>query len=349
MSEPILLESVSELIGNTPSLQLRLRNSGWRLLIKLEKVNPGGSMKDRMARHMVMDAERRGLLRPGGTIVESSSGNTGIGLAMIAAERGYRFIAIVDHHASKDKIRIMRALGADIITVGQGKAADEVATADRDRMAEKVARELPGAHWTRQHDNPANAQAYSDTLAGELLRATEGRLDVLVGAVGTGGSLCGTARFLKQQLPRLHVAGVEPAGSIIFGGPGMPYYQSGTGTPEGADVGEVMDYSLIDEGLKVTDAQAFNTSRFLARRYALLLGGSSGGVIYKAIELLSRRSGSGTMVAIAGDGGEKYLDTVFDDGWMKSVNLLDLSVEAFLDEALAPRSGRAQAAPAAAT
>lgn len=333
---PAVVQRVTDLIGATPMLEMPLVTRGSRLLLKLEQWNPGRSMKDRMAYAMVRAAERTGRLRSGGTIIESSSGNTGTGLAIVAAERGYRFVAVVDHHAARDKIRTMKGLGAEIVMVDGDHAEGRVATKAREAFAATLEHRIPGSVYLRQADNPANAEAYTRTLAVELWQATAGRFDTLVGAVGTGGSLSGTARALKLLSPTLRVVGVEPLGSIIFGGPGGPYYQSGTGTPEGVEVGENVDYALIDAGHKVGDAEAFNTARFLARRFGLLVGGSAGGVIHVAVRLAS--ASPSTVVAIVADAGEKYLDTVFDDEWMTQRDLVSPAVQREIESLFAPRS-----------
>lgn len=322
----MIFDKVTDLIGDTPLLRLPLRNDRWELLLKLEKFNPGLSMKDRMARNMIDDAEKKGLLKPGGKIFESSSGNTGTGLALVSAERGYRYTAIVDHHASKDKIRLMKAYGADIVYVQGDYAEDEVATCAREKLAKQMSLECPGSVCMQQADNPANADGYYKTLGKELMLATNGHIDVLIGAVGTGGSLSGTARYVKEFCSHTNVIGVEPEGSIAFGGEPSPYFQSGTGTPGSVEVGKNVDYEVIDLGLKVSDSEAFNTARFLAYNNGLMIGGCSGGIVYKALETIQNRKEGGVMVAIIGDGGEKYLDTVFDDEWMVSKKLIDKSI-----------------------
>jgi len=289
-------------------------------------------MKDRMARNMVDEAEKSGRLKPGGKIFESSSGNTGTGLAIVSAERGYQFTAIVDHHAAEDKLRIMKAYGADVVYVEGDFAEDEVATHARERLAEKLSQEHPGSVCMRQADNPANADGYYKTMGKEILSAMNGSIDMLVGAVGTGGSLSGTAQYIKEHYPAIRVTGVEPVGSVAFGGEPGPYFQSGTGTPGNVHVGKNVDYRVIDEGLKVSDSQAFNTARFIARNNGLLVGGCAGGIIYKALEIIRERKEGGVMVAIVGDGGEKYLDTVFNDEWMTSKKLFDETVEEELEE-----------------
>ncbi|WP_242676166.1 PLP-dependent cysteine synthase family protein [Streptosporangium minutum] len=327
-----IVRKVTELIGRTPLLSLCQDRSGSRLLLKLEQFNPLGTAKTRMALEMVRDAERRGALRPGGHIIESTSGNTGLGLALVAAERGYRFTAVVDGHACPDKLRAMRAMGAELVYV-TGDGDGELATAAREDLAARLAKDTDGAVFTEQHNNPGNAEGYRP-LARELAEALPEGVDYLIGAVGTGGSLCGTGRELRRTTPHTRIVGVEPVGSIAFGGPGGPYHQSGTGTPPGAPVGALVDFDLIDEGRKVSDRQAFGAARALARRTGLLVGGSAGGVVYEALRLMTAVPARSTVVAVLNDTGEKYLDTVFDDGWMAGHDLLDPTVEREVDDLL---------------
>ncbi|QIS22725.1 cysteine synthase family protein [Nocardia terpenica] len=319
-----LVTRVTDLIGNTPLFELAATATGTRLLLKLEQFNPTGAAKIRMARAMVLDAERRGLLPDGGHIIESTSGNTGLGLAVVAAERGYRFTAVVDHHACKDKLRAMQAMGTELVYVADD-GDDSLATSAREDLAEAMAAARADAYFTEQHNNDANAVGYYP-VAEELL-ADLGHVDILLSAVGTGGSLFGTARRLKELGCHPRVIGVEPVGSIAFGGEGGPYWQSGTGTPPGATVGTAVDYALLDEGLKVTDVDAFATARAVARRLGLLLGGSAGGSVHAALTRLEQFPPGSTIVSIVCDGGEKYLDTVFDDDWMTERDLLDESAE----------------------
>jgi cystathionine beta-synthase len=333
----VVVNRVSQLIGSTPLMELLRTRFGSRILLKLEQSNPTGSAKIRMARQMLDEAEQQGLLAPGGWVIESTSGNTGMGLALLAAERGYRFTAVVDHHAAKDKIRAMQAFGAELIYVNED-GGDSLATADREALAEKIAKEQ-GAYWTEQHNNPANGNGYT-YVAEELIEALGNDMTHLIGAVGTGGSLFGTARALKERLPQLRIIGIEPEGSIAFGGPGGPYYQSGTGTPPGAEIGALVDYALLDEGLKVSDQQAFNTARYIARKYALLVGGSGGGVIYQAIKRIETAPPGSTFVVLICDGGEKYLDTVFNDDWMNERSLIDTTVGEELEAMLAQLTGQ---------
>lgn len=339
-TRPAVVGRVSDLIGHTPLFELCRTRNGSRLLLKLEQFNPTGSAKIRMARQMVLAAEESGRLRPGGRIVESTSGNTGLGLAVIAAERGYAFTAVVDRHACADKLRGMKALGAELVYVADEapeSPGDDgaLATAAREELAEALARDDAGAVFTEQHNNPANAAGYHP-VALELDAALDGRIDVLLGAVGTGGGLCGTGSALRRTVPGVRIVGVEPKGSIAFGGPAHDYHQSGTGTPEGAPIGALVDFGLIDEGVKVGDAEAFATARVLARRTGLLVGGSAGGVVHEALHrVASPATGPGTtMVALLNDGGEKYLDTVFDDDWMRARDLLDPAAERQVAEVL---------------
>ncbi|HBC5889426.1 TPA: cysteine synthase family protein [Proteus mirabilis] len=325
----MVFSKVTDLIGNTPIIQLPLLQSDTRLYVKVEKNNPGGSMKDRMARNMVVAALKSGKIKPGSTIVESSSGNTGIGLAIAAIEFGLRFIAVVDHHAAQDKIAIMRALGAEIRYVKGDYGENEVAVVERQRMAAEIANEIPGAIFMNQSDNAANAGGYAD-LVRELISQI-GKIDAWVGCVGTGGSMTGIAHGLRVHNPELVTIAVEPEGSIVFGKPGKPYYQSGTGTPQGDTVGLVLDYSCIDYGEQVSDVCAFETARYLARRFGLLVGGSTGGVVYKALELINNSTICGNVALAMADGGEKYLQTIFNDTWLKERNLISESVWEQLD------------------
>ncbi|CCF65413.1 cysteine synthase family protein [Nocardia cyriacigeorgica] len=327
-----LVTRVTDLIGRTPLFELAATETGTRLLLKLEQFNPTGAAKIRMAREMVLDAERRGLLSGGGHIIESTSGNTGLGLAVVAAERGYRFTAVVDHHACKDKLRAMRAMGAELVFVADD-GDDNLATSAREDLAEAMAAAQDDAYFTEQHNNDANAVGYY-AVAEELLEDVE-RVDILLSAVGTGGSLFGTATRLRQLGCVPKVIGVEPVGSIAFGGPGGPYWQSGTGTPPGATIGTAVDYSLLDEGVKVSDVAAFATARAVAAELGLMLGGSAGGSVHAALTRLEQFPAGSTVVTIVCDGGEKYLDTVFDDDWMRARDLLDPQAEAEVRDLLA--------------
>ncbi|GLX17397.1 MULTISPECIES: cysteine synthase family protein [Streptomyces] len=331
LQRPAVVTRVSDLIGCTPLLELAATETGSRLLLKLEMFNPTGTAKIRMARAMVDAAETAGDLRPGGRIIESTSGNTGLGLSVIAAERGYTFTAVVDNHACSDKLRGMKAFGTELVYVA-ADGTEELATAAREELAEEMARGQDNTVFTEQHNNPANGVGYFP-VAHELVEALDGNVDVLIAAVGTGGALFGTAREMGRLIGGFSVVGVEPKGSIAFGGPAHDYYQSGTGTPEGAELGALVDFGLLDEGVKVGDVEAFATCRAVART-GLLIGGSAGGVVYEALNRLSSLPPGSTMVALINDGGEKYMDTVFNDEWMSERDLLSPDTEREVDELL---------------
>ncbi len=326
----MVFQKVTEMIGNTPIFSIPIKKKNSTLLLKVEKLNPGGSMKDRMARNMVTAALKSGKIKPGGTVVESSSGNTGIGLAIACIESDLKFIAVVDHHAAKDKISIMKALGAEIRYVEGNYAEDEVAVVERQRLAAEIASEMSNAVFMNQSDNAANSGGYKDFVR-EIIQQLDGKIDAYVGCVGTGGSMTGISQGLKTHSPEIKTVAVEPCGSIIFGFPGHPYYQSGTGTPEGDVVGLVLDYSCIDIGVQVSDMNAFETARYLARKYGILVGGSTGGAVYKALELVHNDELSGNIVLAIVDGGEKYLNTVFNEEWLGERKLLDPEVWKRLD------------------
>ena len=286
----MIVKKVTNLIGNTPMLQLKMKNNNWNVYLKLEKFNPGGSMKDRMALNMIEQAEKTGKLKPGGTIIESSSGNTAIGLAIASAIKGYKFIAIVDHHASKEKIDMIKAYGGETVVVGDGYRVNEVAVIEREQTAKRMSEEIENSFFPNQADNFDNRSAYINTLAKELIDEL-GVVDTFYAAIGTGGSSCGTAIGLKKYNSSTLVNVIEPDGSILFGGEGKPYFQSGTGNPKNAPIPKIIDYSLIDNNFFVKDDEAFNTCRYFARKYGLLIGGSAGGVLYKALEDLNKKKG----------------------------------------------------------
>lgn len=327
----MIVNKITDLIGNTPLFEIDMKNNGWKVYLKLEKFNPGGSMKDRMALNMIEQAEKDGRLKPGGTIIESSSGNTAIGLAIASAIKGYNFIAVVDHHASKEKIDMIKAYGGKTYVVGDGYKANEVAVVEREKTAKRLSGLMENAFFPNQADNFDNRAAYTNTLAKELIDEL-GTIDEFYAAIGTGGSSCGTAIGLKQHDSNTVINVIEPVGSIIFGGEGKPYFQSGTGNPIDAPIPKIIDYSLIDNNFYATDEEAFNTCRYIARKFGLLIGGSAGGVLFKALEDINEKEGSGTAVILLCDGGEKYLNNVFNDEWMVNNNLIDLSVEKKLED-----------------
>ncbi len=314
-----VVRRASDLIGGTPLLELARTGAGTRLLLKLEQCNPTGSCKVRMARQMIAEAERDGRLKQGGHIVEPTSGNTGCGLALVALERGYRFTAVVDAHAARDKLRAMVAMGAELVFV-EGSADGGPSSVRRRQVAAELAAEL-GAFHPDQHNNPGNANGYAD-LAHELL-AQLGSIDVLIAALGTGGSLCGTVRELRARGASTRSVAVEPRGSIIFGGPPGVYHQTGAGSPAGFPIGSNVDRSLIDDAHQVADGDAFAAARVVARRTGLLLGGTTGAAIHIGLRHLVDHPAGSTVVVLCNDAGEKYLDSLYDDAWLAQRGVLD--------------------------
>jgi cystathionine beta-synthase len=326
---------MTELVGQTPALRYPL--PGWigsELILKLEMFNPTATMKIRAAAQMIREAEDSQQLLRGGTIVESSSGNTATGLAALAAVRGYGFVAVVDGHCPAGKIALVQAYGGRVEQIPSGHhglpSPDE-----RTRLARALAAEIPGGWFAAQRTNPANPAGYA-TLADELLEQVP-QVDTLVGAVGTGGSLCGTARRLRALGRHLVVVGVEPTGSTYFGPPDT-YLQSGAGKPAGSSTPTTFDRSQIDVPRRISDAEAFTTARFVAHRLGLLIGGTAGGVVLAALRMILETEDSSpddptrTAVAILADGGEQYLDTIHAPGWLEQHHLTDEETWKYLSE-----------------
>lgn len=305
-----IYDDMTQLIGNTPLVELKriekIENIKARLLAKVEYFNPGGSVKDRVGFAMIEAAERAGDLRPGGLIVEPTSGNTGIGLAWVAAIKGYRIILTMPDTMSIERRKLLRALGAEIVlTPGAQGMAGAIA------KAEEIRNSTPGAYIPSQFDNPANPEAHRNSTAEEIWFDTDGKVDIFVSAVGTGGTLSGTSEGLKAHNPAIRTIGVEPAGSAVLSGkPAGPHKIQGIGA---GFVPGNFHRDAVDEIVTVTDSQAFDTAR-LASREGLLVGISSGAALYAAIEIARRPENEGkTIVVILPDTGERYLSTPLYD------------------------------------
>ena len=320
-------DKITDLIGSTPMLRLLLKIPQCEAYLKLEQFNPGANVKDRAALNMILEAEQKGFLRPGGTILESSSGNTGLSLAMVGAARGYRVIIVVDNHVQLEKMAIMRAFGATVEHVGKELPPEQQAGCQRDERIKELLATIPGAFYANQGDNLDNRAVHYRTTAEEILRSV-GSVDVLFAAIGTGGTISGTARRLKEVNPNTIVIGVEPLGSVFFGDEYKPFYITGAGSTR--EIWKNIDFPLIDQHFQVSDKQAFNTSRFLAKNLGLLTGGTGGMLVYKLIEFALGSGISGKMVAILPDGGEQYMSSIYDDAWMNRYSLIDDSVASFL-------------------
>ena len=301
-----IYHSVEQLVGNTPLFSVdhyvRARRLEAVILAKLERCNPAGSAKDRVALEMLRQAEASGVLQPGGTVIEPTSGNTGIGLAAMAIAKGYRVILTMPATMSAERRALLKAYGAELVLVTEGGMAGAVA------KAEELAREIPGSFIPGQFDNPANPAAHYKTTGPEIWRDTEGHVDIFVAGVGTGGTISGTGRYLKEQNPRVRIVAVEPASSpLLSKGHAGPHGLQGIGANF---VPGNYDAKVVDEILTVTDEDAYRTGRLLARTEGIMAGITSGAALWAADELARRPENRGkTIVALLPDDGGRYLST----------------------------------------
>ena len=302
-----IYQSAEELIGGTPLLAPRrlenAKNLNARLLLKLEYLNPAGSVKDRVALAMVNDAEQRGILKPGSVIIEPTSGNTGIGLACVAAVRGYRAIIVMPDSMSPERISLMRAYGAEVVlTPGAEGMSGAIA------KAEAMAKEIPDSFIPGQFDNPANAAAHFATTGPEVWADTDGEVDIFVAGAGTGGTITGTGRYLKAQSPKVKIVAVEPAGSPVISG-GQPGKHGLQGIGAGF-IPEVLDATILDRVVRVTEEEAYAAARLLAKTEGILVGISSGAALHAAMVLATEPENAGkTIVTLLPDTGDRYLST----------------------------------------
>ena len=300
-----IYKSVEELIGNTPLLELTKieKETGATLLAKVEALNPGGSAKDRIAKRMVEDAEKAGILKEGATIIEPTSGNTGIGLALMAAARGYRAIIVMPDSMSMERRLLMTAFGAELVLT-EGKLGMKGAV----EKAEELAKEIPDSFIAGQFVNPSNPAAHYETTGPEIWRDTDGQVDIFVAGVGTGGTVSGVGAYLKEQNPRVRIIAVEPSASpLLSGGQPGPHKIQGIGANF---IPKNFDRSVVDEVIAIDAADAFSTSRELAKNEGLLVGISSGAAAYAATLLAQRPENAGKkIVVMLPDTGERYLST----------------------------------------
>ncbi|WP_019809882.1 cystathionine beta-synthase [Saccharomonospora halophila] len=313
-------EHVIDLVGDTPLVRLNSLADGLRptVLAKVEYLNPGGSVKDRIALRMVEAAEASGELPPGGTIVEPTSGNTGVGLAMVAQRKGYRCVFVCPDKVSEDKRNVLKAYGAEVVVCPTAVPPDHPESYYS--VSDRLARETEGAWKPDQYANPANPASHHESTGPEIWRQTEGRVTHFVAGVGTGGTISGTGRYLKEVSEgRVRIVGADPEGSVYSGGTGRPYLVEGVGEDFWP---ETYDRSVADEIIPVSDADSFTMTRRLAREEALLVGGSCGMAVAAALELAQRVDPDDVIVVLLPDGGRGYLGKVFNDGWMSSYGFL---------------------------
>ncbi|MDT7659419.1 MAG: cystathionine beta-synthase [Pseudonocardiales bacterium] len=336
-------EHVMDLVGDTPLVKLTKVAEGLRPLVlaKVEYFNPGGSVKDRIALRMIDAAEQSGELQPGGTIVEPTSGNTGIGLAMIAQRRGYKCVFVCPDKVSEDKRNVLRAYGAEVVVCPTAVAPEHPDSYYN--TSDRLARDIPGGWKPNQYTNQSNPASHFATTGPELWEQTEGKITHFVAGIGTGGTISGTGRYLKEVSDgRVKVIGADPEGSVYSGGSGRPYLVEGVGEDFWPTT---YDRDICDEILAVRDADSFDMTRRLAREEALLVGGSCGMAAVAALRVAASLTGKeaeeAVVVVLLPDGGRGYLAKVFDDAWMSTYGFLSAeSSEATVGDVLRGKDGR---------
>jgi cystathionine beta-synthase len=317
--------NVLELIGKTPLVKLNYLTKGYKATVlgKMESRNPGGSVKDRIGFAMIDAAEKDGRLKPGGTIVEATSGNTGIGLALTAAVKGYKSIIVVTDKVCQEKRNYLKALGSEVIVVP--KAAPHDSPEYYVNKAISIAEKTPNSFYTGQYTNPANPDVHYRTTGPEIWEATEGKITHFVAGLGTGGTITGTAKFLKEKNPNIKVIGADPIGSI-----GKVYKETGSISESGSYlvegigldiIPEIMDFSLIDEVVEVTDKDSINTCRLLTRKEGIFCGASTGTLAHVALQVAKNLDEKGLVVFIVCDTGERYLSKYHNEEWLKANNI----------------------------
>ncbi|MFF9481355.1 cystathionine beta-synthase [Streptomyces sp. NPDC014733] len=317
-------DSMIELVGNTPLVRLNNVTQGIQatVLAKVEYFNPGGSVKDRIAVRMIEAAEESGALQPGGTIVEPTSGNTGVGLAIVAQQKGYKCIFVCPDKVSTDKINVLRAYGAEVVVCPT--AVDPEHPDSYYNVSDRLVRETPGAWKPDQYSNPNNPRSHYETTGPELWEQTGGKITHFVAGVGTGGTISGTGRYLKDASDgRVKVVGADPEGSVYSGGSGRPYLIEGVGEDFWPTA---YDRTVADEIVAVSDKDAFQMTRRLAKEEGLLVGGSCGMAVVAALEVASRLGPDDVVVVLLPDSGRGYLSKIFNDEWMSQHGFSDQAI-----------------------
>lgn len=333
------VDNVTELIGHTPLVKLNKVTEGiaCTVLAKVEYFNPGGSIKDRIAAKMVDEAERKGLLKPGGTIVEPTSGNTGIGLALVAQQRGYRCIFVLPDKVAEDKRNTLVAYGAEIVVCPTAVAHEDPESYYS--VSDRIARETPGAWKPDQYSNPNGPLSHYEATGPEIWNDTDGKVTHVVIGVGTGGTISGTGRYLKEiSNGNVSVIGCDPEGSVYSNGTGRPYLVEGVG--RGDDfLPEAFDPNVVDEIRPVTDRDSFEMTRRLAREEGLLVGPSCGMAVVAALEVAKTLPAEAVVVVILPDGGRGYLAKVFNDKWMRSYGFMSAPEGETVEKIIRAKSG----------
>ncbi|TVQ96693.1 MAG: cystathionine beta-synthase [Deltaproteobacteria bacterium] len=319
-------QSVTEVVGGTPLVKLNRIGSHTPATIwaKLEYMNPGGSVKDRIGMQIVEDAEREGVLKPGGTIVEATSGNTGLGLAMAAAVKGYKCVFVMPDKMSDEKIKALRAVGARVVVTPTNVAPEDPRSYYC--VSRRIADETPGAFYANQYHNQSNPKAHYHSTGPEIWEQTEGKIDVFVSAAGTGGTISGTGRYLKEKNPDVRIVAADPIGSIYY-----DYFHTGKMTEAHSYLVEgfgedflpsTMHFDHVDDVIRVTDKECFDFCRRLVREEGILTGGSAGGAVAAAVKIAERADRPLNIVTIMCDSYARYLSKIFDDEWMKENGFL---------------------------
>jgi len=319
-----ILDSILETIGHTPLVRLHksAKHLAPTICAKIEAFNPGGSTKDRIALKMILEAERSGALRPGGTVIEATAGNTGLGLALVSAVRGYRCIFVLPDKMSEDKIRLLKSFGAEVVITPTNVPPDSPESYNG--VADRLDREIEGAWRARQFSNLANPRTHYELTGPEIWEQTGGRITVVVAAAGTGGSISGIGKFLKEQNPKIRVIGADIEGSVLSGGTPGSWKVEGIGEDF---VPSTLNAQVIDEWIRISDAESFATARKIARQEGILLGGSSGTCLAAAFRYALRCTESDLIVALCPDTGRNYLSKMYDDVWMSAHGFTDAPPE----------------------